>query len=225
MNDLNKKELSETLKEHIDRESLHSREVARILNLIPAYISMARNEKSWEHLPKHAWERIADWFYTRGPLSEYKRPEGEAVLDIFLKEKDPSFTNLSRKEKEIVEEVKEKTEKIAKAFKVKKQKQGKSVKLMINSALMTTLENRIKRLEDQNLLLVNDNNQLSQELGNLKNKLFVLEDEMLPVLNSRIEDATRMAKEAQEGVSHLVTIPKQIDKPSVVVFQRNIYKS
>ena len=80
MSNINKKELSEALREAMDKEMLHTREAARLLNINPCYISMALNEKSWDHLGISAWQRIEDWLLTREPLKIYKFPEGEEVF-------------------------------------------------------------------------------------------------------------------------------------------------
>lgn len=60
MNTINRKEISEALKEAANREDLHTREIAQKLNLMPCYISMAQNPKSWDSMSKAAWVRLEE---------------------------------------------------------------------------------------------------------------------------------------------------------------------
>lgn len=79
MNTTLKKQISEALKEAMNREDLHTRETAKYLNLNPCYVSMAQNEKSWDSMGKTPWIRLEEWFRIRGPISEFLIPAGEEI--------------------------------------------------------------------------------------------------------------------------------------------------
>lgn len=79
MSTINKQQISDALREAMNRENLHTRETAQKLNLNPCYISMSQNPKSWDSMGKTAWLRLEDWHVTRGPIGEFVIPEGEEI--------------------------------------------------------------------------------------------------------------------------------------------------
>jgi hypothetical protein len=79
MANVDKKSISEALREAMNKEELHTRQAARFLNLNPAYISMSLNPNSWNAMSKMAWFRLEDWFNRREPLSSFSIPEGEEI--------------------------------------------------------------------------------------------------------------------------------------------------
>jgi hypothetical protein len=76
-----KKELSEALIEAMNREELHTCEVAKYLNLKSCYISMARSEKSWDAMGRAPWERLMEWLNTRCAIRDFQIPEGEEIVE------------------------------------------------------------------------------------------------------------------------------------------------
>lgn len=79
MNSPSKKEISDALREAMNREEINTRAAAAALNLNPCYISMCLNPNSWDSMAKAAWERIEEWFYTRDLLELFSIPEGEEI--------------------------------------------------------------------------------------------------------------------------------------------------
>jgi hypothetical protein len=79
MSDINKKQISEALIKAMQREELHTREAAHLLNLNPCYISMAQNPNSWDAMGKASWIRLEEWFNTNSPLGLFQIPEGEEI--------------------------------------------------------------------------------------------------------------------------------------------------
>ena len=65
MSTINRKQISDALKEAMNREELHTRDAARALNLHPCYISMAQNPNSWDAMGKAPWVRLEEWINTR----------------------------------------------------------------------------------------------------------------------------------------------------------------
>jgi hypothetical protein len=76
---MDKKAISEALKEAINKKDLNTRAAAKALNLNPIYISMAQNPKSWDAMGKTPWIRLEEWLNTRGPLALFNIPEGEEI--------------------------------------------------------------------------------------------------------------------------------------------------
>jgi hypothetical protein len=105
--------IKEKLVASIDREGLPNREAARLLNIHPCYISMIKNEKSWDSIPPKIWTRFNEWFEGREMLKSFQIPDGEEIYK--LKEKavkpgvneeiKPVYTNLNEKELEVKKEV------------------------------------------------------------------------------------------------------------------------
>jgi len=79
MNPKDKKQISDALREAMAREELHTGQAAKYLNLNPAYVSMALNEKSWDAMGKTPWLRLEEWHNERQKLSEFVIPDGEAI--------------------------------------------------------------------------------------------------------------------------------------------------
>lgn len=195
---MDKLTISEALVKAMDNEDIHTREAGRILNIAPFYVSMAKNPKMHDSMSRAAWERIEDWFLSRIPLNSYKFPEGEEVWKP--KEKPAIITaDHTATEKEGPEEHSPEA-----ILPDKKDKPGKSVKIILQNAEIEKLHKRIDDLEK------NTNNNFSVHLKKITE------------LYSEIRTKT---EQLEEGISHLVTLPKQTEKPVIVIFQRNIYKS
>lgn len=79
MNTKDREAIVDALKDAILREELPNREVARLLNFHPCYISMANNPNTWDQIGRHVWERLEEWYLNREKLSEFKIPEGEEI--------------------------------------------------------------------------------------------------------------------------------------------------
>lgn len=210
MTEVEKKEVAAHFTEALEYEDLHNSQAARFLNLNPCYITWIRNEKYWSDISKAAWERFAEWHLTREKISDFSIPEGEPIQE---KKK------LAVKEEEGVDEHSpeaaftpgEAPGKQKRKYTRHDQGESKSVKIILQKQEIESLNKRID-------LLTEDNNRMAQTLEELGKKVFVLEDETIAVMIQRI-------KELQEGIGHLVTIPKTESKPGIVLFQRNIYKS
>jgi regulator of replication initiation timing len=230
MSTINRKEISEALVEALNKENIHTREAARLLNLNPVYVSMAKNPNSWDHLGITAWTRLEDWLFTRGPLSEYKIPEGEEIYKP--KERPVSQQAPATSDTEDISNIQhagalgiKKEDLRSSLVKEHKINEPKSVKIILQKAEIENLNSRIddlqkgtKEINLNNTLLLAENNKLRADLEVVNKKLFVLEDETIAVMLRRI-------KNLEEGREHLVTIPKADNKPGLVIFQRNIYKS
>jgi len=80
MTTTDRKQISDALKEAMNKEDLHTRATAKALNLNPCYISMAQNPKSWDSMSNPAWTRLEEWYETREPLKLFQIPDGEPVF-------------------------------------------------------------------------------------------------------------------------------------------------
>jgi len=207
-----KKEIVSALKEHIDREELHTSEVGKYLNLNPMYISLAKNEKHWDGISKTAWDRLEEWFLSRGAIKDFQIPEGE---DIYKpKEKLPKEPkNPVKQEPEGPDEHSPeavftsgagKPEK--KHYKPRAEKPGKSVKLIINQAEMSYLRQRVTFLEDNYRDVVVECSKMREELLG-----------KVAELQTRVNNTLKLIPSA-------VPVKKR-KKSRIVIFQRNIYKS
>jgi hypothetical protein len=85
--------IKEKLMSAIDRESLPNREAARLLNIHPCYVSMLKNESSWEGITPKVWDRFNEWFQTRDLLANFQIPEGEEIYKPKEKEKPVKVDN------------------------------------------------------------------------------------------------------------------------------------
>ena len=214
-----KREIVSALKEHIDREELHTSEAAKHLNLNPIYVSLAKNEKNWDSISRAAWERLEEWFFSRAPLKDFQIPEGEEIYKA--KEKTRSIHAQESKEPDehspeaVFTPGDEKP--LKRHYKPRAEKPGKSVKIIINQAEIAALNKRVD-------LLTKDLNDVAGILKESEINVGVL----INLVNEekvKTEELQAQVKDLQEGMGHLVTIPKAESKPGIVVFQRNIYKS
>jgi hypothetical protein len=211
----NKKELSEALREAMDKEGLHTRDAARLLNINPCYISMALNDKSWDHLGISAWERIEDWMFTRGPLAEYKFPEGEAV---FI----PKAYVPKAKKETAPEEHSPAAIISAKKQKIKKQRsdpQRRALVLELNRKEIDEIKTDFSKL----YAMVHEAEAKANTalLKNDESKQEVLKS--VDLIDSRISGlsiAYNKLITAWEGIKEY--FEKQ--RPSIIIFQRNIYQ-
>jgi hypothetical protein len=155
-----RKQISAALIEHLEREELHSGQAAAYLNLNPCYISMAKNEKSWDAMGKKPWDRLEEWFNTRENIKDFVIPEGE---EIWKKpERDPS-TRITEPDVPKARKHKEEPDEhspanltppkfpadrvISHKNPTKKEKPGKSVKLVINQAEIEALRKDVEALK------------------------------------------------------------------------------
>ena len=111
-----RKEVLSHLAEDILRYDLHTREVAARLEMLPIYVTYAKNEKFWDKISKDAWDKFEKWHMSRTPLNKYGeyKPEKPAV-EIKTEQPTAPVTALD----EILAETKKVSEKvdgISKAF-------------------------------------------------------------------------------------------------------------
>jgi hypothetical protein len=92
---IDKKAISEALREAMNKEDLHTRQAASFLNLNPCYVSRVLNPKHWDSMSKTARERLQEWFESREPIKDFKIPEGEEIWKP--KEKAPSAVEITLK--------------------------------------------------------------------------------------------------------------------------------
>jgi hypothetical protein len=218
-----------TLRDHllscIDKESLHTREVAQALNLAPCYISWVKNEKFWDGMSKASWDRLEEWHLTREPIKLFTIPEGEQPIEI-----KGEKTEVSHQEQRISEHSPENLLPEAGTIKLKRKYtrhtpgEGKGVKIILQKEEIEQLNRRIDLLiedkskkEKQLQYFIDGHGKLASVVEDLEKKVFVLEDESLAVMRQQIKDL-------QEGIGHLVTLPKPDGKTQIVFFQRNTYK-
>jgi hypothetical protein len=230
MTEQDKKELAAHFNEALEHEDLHLSQAARFLNLNPCYITWIRNEKYWSDISAAAWSRFEAWHLTRGKLSDFQVPEGEAIWE----KKKPA----PKTEPEGIDEhspdnlLPPETPKQKRKYTRHDQGEGKTVKIILQKEEIEQLKKRVdlltednnrlaqsvKELHTNNLILLSENEKLGSLISELSKKIFVIEDESLAVMRQEIKDL-------QEGIGHLVTIPKPYVKPGIILFQRNIYKS
>jgi hypothetical protein len=79
MSTIDKQGIREKLINSIDHEELPNREAARLLNIHPCYISMVKNEKSWDGITSKIWARFDEWYQGRDLLKNFVIPEGEEI--------------------------------------------------------------------------------------------------------------------------------------------------
>jgi hypothetical protein len=224
----NRKEISDALIEAMNKESLHSREVGSRLNMNPIYVSMARNPKMWDSMSKAAWLRLEEWLYSRGPISMFEIPAGEEIWKpkektskaetgkpVAVKEPEEHspeaiFKNLSEQEAAFVNEIKPIIQKGGKRL-AKKEKNGKSVKLVINKAELDALKTKVEFLE--NKVLKQLTNSVTQ-VAELRNKFEELNEEL-----DLVDVALR------NHISILHGDKKAKESSGIVLFQKNIFKS
>lgn len=195
-----KKAIQEHLLEAIDREEMHSRQVALCLNLNPCYISMAKNEKSWDAMGAKAWERLAEWHQTRLPLSEFRIPEGE---EIFVpKPYQPKEKAAGEKQKAKEKPVKKLTDSSTEHPIIAESDEHSPDNLLPdkdqvkNSDAKKRLLLSLNKIELEDLREKYENcmlkiTELETGLYDLQQSYFVFTDETLPVILARIEALER----------------------------------
>lgn len=238
-----KQEIASHFNEAMDHEDLYNAQAARLLNLNPCYITWLKNEKYWPDISQAAWDRFNQWHQSREKLSAFVIPEDEPIwekknnkkVEFSVKGKDLAAVLENEGPEEHSPEAAFSTNEPGKQkrkYTRHDQGEGKSVKIVLQKEEIENLNRRIdlliednnrmaqslKELETNNLLLLSENEKLDNLMKELGKKVFVLEDETIAVMSQSIKDL-------QEGIGHLVTIPKAENKPGIVVFQRNIYKS
>jgi hypothetical protein len=205
-----KEHIMNELRASMNREELHTRQVAKCLNLMPAYISMALNPKSWDSMSKAAWSRLEEWYLSRDKITSFQIPEGEALYVV--KERVYKTTPKATEQPDehspqsVLGGKKQQP-------KTHRQKEGKSVRLVINQAEIADLRQKVKFLEGE----MNSSLLLFREYENEKKVWSAFYDELITV---KIPELERRIEE--------LSVPSQIlvaeEKPRIVIFQRNIYK-
>jgi hypothetical protein len=97
---MDKKAISEHLINALNKEDIHTREAAKFLNLNPCYVSMARNENSWDAMGKASWTRLEEWHLTRDKISQFNIPEGEEIWKPKEKSPDASKKDVIKHKKQ-----------------------------------------------------------------------------------------------------------------------------
>lgn len=77
LNDIAKRSAAERLVKAMQLEKIGPSEVARFLNILPQYVTMAKQEKYWPKMPRSAWDRILLWCNSGETLHHFKIPNGE----------------------------------------------------------------------------------------------------------------------------------------------------
>jgi hypothetical protein len=209
----NRKEISDALIEAMNKESLHSREAGSRLNMNPIYVSMARNPKMWDSMSKAAWSRLEEWLYTRGPISLFVIPADE---EIWKPKEKTSKAETGRPvagnepEEHSPEAILEQNLQPP-GKKERKEKNGKSVKLVINKAEMDALQAKVEFLENE--VLKQLKNSITQ-VAELRNKFSELDKELDLVDSSLLNHIS---------ISH--GDKKAKESSGIVLFQKNIFKS
>lgn len=234
-----KKQISAALIEHLEREELHSGQAAAFLNLNPCYISMAKNEKSWDAMGKKTWDRLEEWFNTRENIKDFKIPEGEEIWkkperDPAARITKPDVSKVKKERKEVDEHSPEVL------IKAKKEHNGKNVQLIINTARFEAIDKQIADLKEENKKLLKGLQEsehyyelLKDNYDRLAQEQFVLIDETIPVILSRL-DSLKALPESLENLKQsfqllgaaqaIHTLPiKEKSPKGIVIFQRNYY--
>jgi len=228
-----KKILVSHLIEAMNREELIVRETARILNLNPCYVSMFKNEKSWDSCPRDAWYRLTQWHNSRLPLKEYRYPEDEPKW--MPKEKDNPPPPMPKEEPLPPMPKEKKPDKM--------EKPGKSVKLILNQAEMKQMQEKIADMEakikahvifikelqrqaDEAALKIagqaENIDNMANNQGFIREKVNILERRIAEEHNRTAELFNRI--EALEKLKQITGVIRGEDiKRSLVLFQRNIY--
>jgi hypothetical protein len=204
-----KEHIMNELRAAMNREELHTRQVAKCLNLMPAYISMALNPKSWDSMSKAAWSRLEEWYLSRDKITNFQLPVGEALYVV----KEKTYKTTPKATEEPDEHSPQSVLSTKKQQpKTHRQKAGKSVRLVINQAEIADLRQKVKFLEGEmnsSLLLFREFEAEKKVLSALYADLITVK---IPELERRIEE---------------LSVPSQLvaeEKPRIVIFQRNIYK-
>lgn len=228
-----KKEIAGHLLEEMDAANLHNRDVARLLNLKLCYITWIKNEKYWPDVSEAAWNRFREWHESRVTLAEYKFPEGEELVVLDAPVKIPVAAGPDEHAPENILELEPGAAQPKQKRKYTRHDKGedKSVKIILQKEAMEQLKKRVD-------LLIEDNNRLTHLVKELQNNHLLIQgdqdikiDQFYKVLAERIDlvekaipDIHHDIEELQEGIAHLVTLPKPDGKAQIVFFQRNSYK-
>jgi hypothetical protein len=193
-----KREIVDALLEHLGKEELHTSEAAKLLNLNPIYVSMAKNERSWDSMTRVAWDRLFEWVSTRGDLKAFKIPEGEEIFK--RKEKVRNIESVGPEEHSPESVFTEPAPILpAKSRKPKKEKSGKIVKVILNQAELADLRQKIKFLEG--------------EIKNAMTLFNLFESELRDIKEKPVPEPVKADLKVAES------------KPGIIIFQRNIYKA
>jgi hypothetical protein len=234
--------ISDHLVEAINHEGLHTREVAKILNTNPVYITWAKNEKYWSDISAETRDKITRWHNSRCPLSEYKFPEDEPVWQPVVKEKKedqpkpPELPVLKTESPDPKTEKKAVKKTIKKTIKVKKGKPAVS-----SGDEIADLRQKVKFLEEEIYtvnemkkqlegLVINDNlicaisetiNTIDKSIRELNKHIFILHDETIPDIIQRLANLEKAAKP-----TGIIRVDKEEKKkaPALVIFSKIIYQ-
>jgi len=77
MNEIAKTNIKTKLDKAIESEKIAINEVANSIGILPQYISMIRNEKTWDKVSKGAWESILNWINSGQTIKEYGKKHGK----------------------------------------------------------------------------------------------------------------------------------------------------
>ena len=125
MNDIAKAQTQIRLVKAMEHESLKVVEAAQKLGILSNYISMIKNEKTWDQCPLKAWEAVLTWINSGQSLKEYGDKHGKILPEKHIElppkviaVKQPEAKNmevrvkpeaLERREREIEEKKKRAT--------------------------------------------------------------------------------------------------------------------
>jgi len=217
----------------MNREELHTGEAAACLNVKACYISMAKNPELFASIPAKAWDRIEEWMQTRGKIRDFVIPEGEEIVAQKVYTPRTSMPELTPKEEKAFREAMGPEEhspeavdegKIASSQaprndggrKGKKQKNGKSVVLTLYKEELADLRQKVAFLEEDKKVYFESCQALSERIAEMEKKLFVFEDETIPVLLGRLKEIESLLKSRPSETSGR--------QHGIVIFQRNLFK-
>jgi len=230
MNLEEKKMVSQHLIEEINRTGISTRLAGEWLGMQPCYVSMAKNPDNFDSMSRSAWNALEKWHLSREPLDSYKTEKKEssggretfdppnALMDA--PDPDKPGKTLSRAQQP--------------------EKNGKSVKIVLNQAEMAEIRKDIdclrRQIDAQKSLRVNhdtlsDVSFFTKELEEIKGwmrkvevfiaeqqelrcELFVIKDEDIPNLSLQIKDLTAAVDKIQG----------EKKDSCIVLFQRNNYR-
>lgn len=97
MNEVAKENIQKKLEEAMVAEKITPGEVAKLLRLLPGYISMIRNRAQWGRCSQSGWSTVLSWVNSGLPMKEYATKHTEAIESTKPKKE---------KEKGIIEDMK-----------------------------------------------------------------------------------------------------------------------